>query len=158
MEKRYSKRLKNETPEYGIFSKECLICLDNKHNDLFYFNPNCKHNICIICLHKWIKISDKCPACKKSLIKEDLNNNSLQFYLYLPFNSHNHSNNSPSIILFFKLLIRLIYIFFKLFKRIRIFRFADFTNEEDNDIDNDIDNAFIISMEEYTNEIYGQAL
>ena len=157
MKTRYSKRLKNETPEYGIFSKECLICLDNKHTDCFNFNPNCKHNICIICLHKWIKISDKCPTCKKSLIKDDLNyNNSLQFYIHLPFNSHSHSNNSPYIISFFKLFIWFIYIFLKFIRFIIIFRFTDFTDEDDND--NNIENALIISMEEYTNEIYGQAL
>ena len=157
MKTRYSKRLKNETPEYGIFSKECLICLDNKHTDLFNINPNCKHNICIICFPKWIKIRDKCPVCNKSLIKEDLNYiNRIKFYICLPFNSHRHSNNSPYIVSFFKLLIRLIYIFFQLFKHIRIFRFTDFTDEEDND--NNIENAFIISMEDYLNEIYGQDL
>ncbi len=154
MKTRYSKRLKNETPEYGIFSKECLICLDNKHTDCFNFNPNCKHNICIICLHKWIKISDKCPVCSKSLIKDDLNYiNSINFYIHLPFNSHRHSNNSPYIVSFFKLLVRLIFFFFSFFKYIRTFRFTDFTDE-----DNNIENAFIISMDEYLNEIYGQTL
>jgi len=72
MKTRYSKRLKRETPEYGLFSKKCLICLDNKHDDLFNFNPNCNHNICNICCKKWIKISEYCPLCKKSLIRFEL--------------------------------------------------------------------------------------
>ncbi len=156
MKTRYSKRLKNETPEYGIFSKECLICLDNKHTDLFNINPNCKHNICIICFHKWIKIRNKCPACNKSLIKEDLNYiNSIKLYIHLPFNSHGHSNNSPYIISFFKFLVRLIYFFFDFFKHIQIFRVTD---EDDYDNDHDIENALISSIDEYVNEIYGQPL
>jgi len=65
---RYSKRLRHEPPEYGIFSKQCLICLDTKHTDFYKKNPNCKHNICIYCLDKWLERNDKCPLCKKHLI------------------------------------------------------------------------------------------
>tara|TARA_B100002019_G_C21161069_1_gene543345 strand:- start:69 stop:494 length:426 start_codon:yes stop_codon:yes gene_type:complete len=65
---RYSKRLRNEPPEYGIFSKRCLICLETKHSDFYKENPNCNHNICIVCLDNWIKINDKCPLCKKNIL------------------------------------------------------------------------------------------
>ena len=68
MTNRYSKRLRHEPPEYGIFSKQCLICLDTKHSDFYKNNPNCEHNICIICFDKWIEINYKCPLCKKDLI------------------------------------------------------------------------------------------
>ena len=72
MTNRYSKRLRREPPEYGIFSKQCLICLDTKHTDFYKKNPNCTHNICIICLDKWLKINDKCPLCKKDLIYSNI--------------------------------------------------------------------------------------
>ena len=68
MNNRYSKRLKGEVPEFGIFSKQCLICLDIKHSDFFKINPNCQHNICVFCLDKWLKFKDTCPLCKKNLI------------------------------------------------------------------------------------------
>ena len=65
---RYSKRLRGESPECGIFSTRCSICLEHKHDDCYSENPYCSHNICTICLNEWTKNSDDCPTCKKSLV------------------------------------------------------------------------------------------
>jgi len=122
MEIRCSKRLQNETPEYGLFSKKCLICLDNKHNDLFVSNPNCNHNICNICFEKWITISAECPLCKKSLIPFNFNCN-INLHIRVPFYS---TNNSPYIISFITSLFYLIYLFKKyIINNILIFHYYD---------------------------------
>ncbi len=69
---RYSKRLNYESPEYGLYSNQCLICLDSKHVDLFQLNPNCQHSMCFLCLDKWINISNNCPVCNQSLVNHNL--------------------------------------------------------------------------------------
>jgi len=65
---RYSKRLRGESPECGIFSTRCSICLEHKHDDCYSENPYCSHNICDICFNEWTKNRDDCPTCKKSLV------------------------------------------------------------------------------------------
>ena len=84
---RYSKRLKGEPPEYGIYSIKCSICLENKNIDLFYDNPYCNHYICMTCLYKWCNISLNCPTCKQQLyvqpVYEYLNDD--ENIIYPPF-------------------------------------------------------------------------
>jgi len=83
---RYSKRLRHEPPEYGIYSKQCLICLETKHSDFYKKNPNCKHHICIPCLDKWLKIDDKCPLCKKNIIYPDFLHDDV-YEIYAPIHN-----------------------------------------------------------------------
>lgn len=67
---RYSKRLKGEPPECGLYSIQCSICLECKHNEFFNNNPYCKHNICSMCLDEWLEVrkETECPTCKESLV------------------------------------------------------------------------------------------
>ena len=65
---RYSKRIRGENPEYGLYTNQCSVCLENKQNDIFYDNAYCDHNICMGCQDRWSETSIKCPTCQKSLV------------------------------------------------------------------------------------------
>ena len=65
---RYSKRIRGENPEYGLYTNQCSVCLENKQNDIFYDNAYCDHNICMGCQYRWSETSIKCPTCQKSLV------------------------------------------------------------------------------------------
>ena len=138
---RYSKRLRGESPECGIYSNKCSICLENKEKDFFNENPFCNHNICMGCLNKWSQISESnnCPTCKKSLV-------------YIEENGYNYYYDNDDDKLYPPLYFRFIppprwlgKLFVSLFQKIHTIiwinngiLFGDYENDDENDDENNI--------------------
>jgi len=133
---RYSKRLNYESPEYGIYSNQCLICLDSKHVDLFQLNPNCQHRMCFICLDKWINISHNCPVCNQSLVNHNLYDN----------NNDNDNDDDKIFVPIFSPVKQIALLFALLFNAVNTFTWGRDDNiffngdlYDDDDDDDDVD-------------------
>ena len=67
----------NNTNPFIIFSPIELPKLP-RYNDLATKPIDCMHIFCSLCIKKWLKLSEKCPVCRReiaSLIKVGLNQN-----------------------------------------------------------------------------------
>ena len=52
----------------------CCICFEELNNDL-YHEKNCNNYFHNTCIDKWLQNKDSCPLCRKTLFKNNINEN-----------------------------------------------------------------------------------
>ena len=67
-------------------NSQCAICLldMNANNGEIIDSLNCGHSFHCDCIHPWLDVSDTCPSCRRSGVKELLMEPPFDESMYVP--------------------------------------------------------------------------